>query len=52
MAGSAVNASDKTRKFAEFFNAAALPADAVSHYRRGKRGAHIEQRSEDRAHMG
>ena len=29
----------------------ALPADAVSHHRRGKRGARIEQRREDRTHV-
>ena len=34
-----------------FFNAAAVPADAVSHRRRGKRGARIEQRREDRTHV-
>ena len=52
MAGPAVTASDKAKTFlAEFFNAAALPADAVSHHRRGKRGARIEQRKEDRTHV-
>ena len=33
------------------FNATALPADAVSHHRRGKHGARIEQRKEDRTHV-
>ena len=28
-----------------------MPADAVSHHRRGKRGARIEQRREDRTHV-
>ena len=52
MAGPAVTASDKAKKFlADFFNAAALPADAVSHHRRGMRGARIEQRREDRTHV-
>ena len=52
MAGPAVTASDKAKKFLTgFFNAAALPADAVSHYRRGKRGARIKQRREDRTHV-
>ena len=51
MAGSAVIAIYKARRFhAEFFNAAALPADAVSHHRRGKRRARIQQRREDRTH--
>ena len=40
------------KKFlADFFNAAALPADAVSYHRLGKRGARIEQRREDRTHV-
>ena len=48
----AVTASDKAKKFlAIFLNAAALPADAASHHRRGKRGARIEQRREDRTHV-
>ena len=52
MAGPAVTASDKAKNFlADFFNAAALPADAASHHRRGKRGARIEQRREDRTHV-
>ena len=52
MAGPAVTASDKAKNFlAEFFDAAALPADAMSHHRRGKRGARIEQRREDRTHV-
>ena len=52
MAGPAVTASDKAKKFlAEAFNAAALPADAVSHHRRGKHGARIEQKREDRTHV-
>ena len=51
MTGLAVTASDKAKKFhADFFNAAALPADAVSHHRSGKRGARIERRREDRTH--
>ena len=36
---------------AEFFNAAAFPADAVSHHLRGKHGARIEQRREDLTHV-
>ena len=52
MAGPAVTARDKTKKFlADFFNAEALPADAVPHHRRGKHGARIEQRREDRTHV-
>ena len=52
MAGPAVTSSNKAKKFlAEFSNAAALPADAVSHHRRGKHGARIEQRREDRTHV-
>ena len=52
MAGPAVTARYKGKKFlAGFFNAVALPADAVSHHRRGKRGACIEQRREDRIHV-
>ena len=52
MAGPAVTASDKAKKFlADFFYAAALPADAVSHHRRGKRGARMEQRRKDRTHV-
>ena len=52
MAGPAVTASDKAKKFlADCFNAAALPADAVWHHRRGKRGARIEQRRQDRTHV-
>ena len=52
MAGPAVTASDKAKKlFADFFNAAALPADAVSHHRRGKRGVRIEQRRKDQSHV-
>ena len=52
MAGPAVSSSDKAKKIvAEFFNAAALPADAVSHHRRGKHGVRIEQRREDRTHV-
>ena len=52
MAGPAVTASDKAKKFlAELFNAAALLADRVSHHRRGKRGARTEQRREDRTHV-
>ena len=52
MAGPAMTASDKATKFlAEIFNRAASPADAVSHHRRGKRGARIEQGIEDRAHV-
>ena len=52
MAGPAVTAGDKAKKFlAEFFNPAALPADAVSHHCRGKRGVRIEQRREDRTHV-
>ena len=52
MVGPAVTTSDKAKTFlAEFLNAAALPADAVSHHRRGKRGARIEQRREDRTHV-
>ena len=52
MAGPGVTAGDKAKKIpAEFFIAAALPADAVSHHRRGKRGARIEQRREDRTHV-
>ena len=47
MAGPAVTASDKAKKFlAEFLNAAALPADAVSHHRRGKLGL-VSNRGED-----
>ena len=52
MTGPAVTASDKAKKFlADFFDAAALPADAVSHHRCGKRGVRIEQRREDRTHV-
>ena len=52
MAGQAVTASDKAKKFvAEVFNAAGLPADAMSRYHRGKRGARIEQRREDRTQV-
>ena len=52
MAGPAVTASDQAKKFlAEVFNAAALPADAVSHHRRGKRAARIEQRKDDQTHV-
>ena len=52
LAGSAVTASEKAKTFlAEFFNAAALPADAVSHHRLGKRGARIEQKREDQTHV-
>ena len=52
MAGPAVTASDKAKKFlSDFFNAVVLPADAVSHHRRGKRGVRIEQRREDRTHV-
>ena len=52
MAGAAVTASGKAKKFlGDFFNAAALPADAVSHHRRGKRGARTEQRREDRTQV-
>ena len=52
MAGPAVTASCEAKKLlADFFNAAALPAGAVSHHRRGKRGARIEQRREDRTHV-
>ena len=52
MAGPAVSSSDKAKKIlAEFFNAAALPANAVSHHHRGKHGARIEQRREDRTHV-
>ena len=52
MAGPAMAASDKAKTFlAIFFKAAALPADAVSHHRRGKRGARVEQRREDRTHV-
>ena len=47
-----VKASDEAKTFfAEFGNAAALPADAVSHNRRGKSGARIEKRRQDRTHM-
>ena len=53
MAGSAVTASDKAKKFlADFFYAAALPADAVSHHHLGKRGARIEQRRKGQTHVG
>ena len=42
----------KGKKFlAECFNAAAVLADAVSHHRRGKREARIEQRREDQTHV-
>ena len=52
MAGPGVTASEKAKKVvADFFNAAALPADAVSHHRRGKHGARIEQRRDDRTHV-
>ena len=52
MAGPAVSSSDKAKNFlAEFFNAAASPADAVSHHRREKRGASMEQRREDGTHV-
>ena len=52
MAGPAVTVSDKAKKFLKyFFNAAAFPADAVSHHRRGKCGVHIEQGIEDRTHV-
>ena len=52
MAGPAVTASDKAKTFLAYvFTAAALPADSVSHHRRGKRGARIEQRREDRTHV-
>ena len=52
MAVPALTASDKAIKFlAVFFYAAVLPADAVSHHRRGKRGARIEQRRGDRTHV-
>ena len=52
MAGPAVTASGKAKKIlADLFNAAALPADAVPHHRRGTRGARIEQRREDRTHV-
>ena len=52
MAGPAVTASDKAKQFlADFFTAAALPADAVSHHRRRMREARIEQRREDRTHV-
>ena len=52
MAGPAVTASDKARNFlAELFYAAALPGGAVSHHHRGKHGARIEQRREDRSHV-
>ena len=40
------------KKFlADCFYAAALPADAVSHHRREKHAARIEQRREDRTHV-
>ena len=52
MTGPAVTVSDKAKMFlSNCFNAAALPADAVSHHRRGKRGVRIEQRREDRTHV-
>ena len=52
MAGPAVTASDKAKRFlAKIFNAVALPADTVSHHRRGKRGVRIEQRREDRTNV-
>ena len=52
MAGSAETASDEARKFLPaFFNAATLPADAVSHHRREKHGARIEQGRQDRTHV-
>ena len=51
MAGPAVTATDKAKNFlAEFVNAAALPTDAVSRHRRGKREVRIEHRKEDRSH--
>ena len=52
MAGPAVKARDIAKTFlASFVNAAALPAGEVSRHRRGKRGARIEQRNEDRIHV-
>ena len=52
MARPAVTANDKTKTFlVEVSNAAALPADAVSHHRRGKHGARIERMKEDRTHV-
>ena len=52
MVGLAVAAIDKAKKFlADCFNAAALPADAMLHHRRGTRGGRIAQRREDRTHV-
>ena len=52
MAGPTVTASDKAKNIlADFFNAADLPADALSRHHRGKRGARVEQRREDRTHV-
>ena len=48
----AVVASDTAEIFlAEFFNAAVLPAVAVSYHRRGKRGTRSERRREARTHV-
>ena len=45
-------ASDKAKKIlADYFYTAALPADAVSHHRRGKHGARIEQRGENQTYV-
>ena len=52
MAGPAVTARDKARKIiADVFYTAALPADAVSHHHRGKHGARIKQRRDNRTHV-